>query len=37
LLEHFGGVYLDYSLAVIEPLDWILNVNDSPFLENKFG
>lgn len=36
VIKHFGGVYLDYSMLLTEPLDWLLNVNET-IMENKFG
>jgi mannosyltransferase OCH1-like enzyme len=37
LIKQFGGVYIDYTIILTEPLDWLLNLTAEPSIKNKFG
>ena len=37
LIKHFGGVYVDFTTILTEPLDWLLNIENEPLITNKYG
>ena len=37
LINHYGGVYMDYTVILTESLDWINSLKDYPSVENDYG
>lgn len=39
LLKKYGGIYMDASFLLIEPLTWLVNITNYPrkYLYNRYG
>lgn len=36
ILNHYGGVYIDYTVILIDDLDWVNQLEQYWFIQNKY-